>query len=287
MSENNLISKPSKTGVKFLSSLFLALYFFVPALSKAQGRTGADKGSSFTSNLINIEAAVHEAFNYSTTLYNGSSQVHVYELTAAVPEGWNIVLRARGNQVTSINIDGGKSEMINIEIRPAYNAEPKKYKIPITAAASNETLHLELEAVVKGSYNLEVTTPNGLLSDKITEGEQKEIHLVVTNTGSLNLTDITLSAQTPSKWDATFNPSKIERLEPGKSTDVVAKLTVPDKTLAGDYVTTFSARNNTKSAQASFRMTVSTSILSGAVGILIILAAIALVFFLIRKYGRR
>lgn len=287
MSENNFISQPSKTGAKFLSCLFLAVYFFVPALSKAQGKGAASKESTFTSQLINIEAAVHEAFNYSTTLYNASSQVRVYDLTAPAPEGWSVVFRARGNQITSINVDGGKSEMINIEIRPAYNAVPNKYKIPITAAAPNETLHLDLEAVVKGSYNIELTTPTGLLSDKITEGDQKEIHLVVTNTGTLSLTDISLSAQTPSKWDATFNPSKIERLEPGKSADVVAKLTVPDKTLAGDYVTTFTAKNNTKSAQASFRMTVRTSILSGAVGILIILAAIGVVYFLIRKYGRR
>ncbi|HEV8513952.1 MAG TPA: NEW3 domain-containing protein [Cyclobacteriaceae bacterium] len=287
MSANNFISKPSKTGARFLSSLFLAVYFLVPTFSEAQSRSAADKGSTFTSNLVNIEAAVHEAFNYSTNLYNASSQVRIYDLAATAPEGWSIVFRARSSQLTSINIDGGKTEMISIEIHPAYNAEPKKYKIPITAAASNETLQLDLEAVVKGSYNLELTTPSGLLSGKITEGDKKEIHLVVTNTGSLNLMDISLSAQTPPKWDATFTPSKIEQLEPGKSADVVAKLSVPDKTLAGDYVTTFTARNNSKNAQASFRMTVSTSILSGAVGILVILVAVALVFFLIRKYGRR
>ena len=287
MSANNFISQPSKTGAKFLSSLFVAIYFFAPALCKAQARGATDKESTFTSQLINIEAAVHEAFNYSTTLYNGSSQVRVYELIAAAPEGWSVVFRARGSQVTSINIDGGKSEMINIEIHPAYNATPNKYKIPVTATASNNTLRLELESVVKGSYNVELTTPNGLLSGKVTEGEQKEIHLVVTNTGTLNLQDISLSAQTPSKWDATFSPSKIEQLEPGKSADVVAKLSVPDKTLAGDYVTTFTAKNNVKSAQASFRMTVGTSILSGGIGIFVILVAVALVFFLIRKYGRR
>ncbi|HTJ51429.1 MAG TPA: NEW3 domain-containing protein [Cyclobacteriaceae bacterium] len=287
MSANNCISNLSKAGIRLLSSLFIAVYFFAPPLSKAQGKGATDGKSTFATHLINIEAAVHEAFNYSTTLYNGSSQVRIYDLTATAPEGWSIVFRARGNQITSINIDGGKSETINIEIHPAYNAAPNKYKIPITASASNDTLHLDLEAVVKGSYNVELTTPTGLLSGKITEGEQKEIHLIVTNTGTLNLKDISLSAQAPSKWDATFNPSKLEQLEPGKSADVVAKLTVPDKTLAGDYVITFTAKNNAKSVQTSFRMTVSTSLLSGAVGILIILAAVGLVYFLIRKYGRR
>jgi uncharacterized membrane protein len=288
MSANNFtVKKQSKTGVKVLSSLFLVVYFFTPALTAAQARNVADKGSTFTAQLINIEAAVHEPFHYNTTLHNGASQTRIYELTAGTPDGWSVVFRARGYQVTSLNMDGNKGENITIEIHPAYGAAPAKYKIPVTAVASNDTLRLNLEAVVKGAYGMELTTPTGLLSDKITEGKQKEIHLVVRNTGTLNLTDISLSSQTPTKWDATFNPAKIEQLEPGKTADVVATLNVPDKTIAGDYVTTFTAKNNASNAQAVFRMTVRTSMLSGWIGILVIVAAIGLVFSLIRKYGRR
>lgn len=287
MSANNFTVKQSKTGAQVLSSLFLVVWFFTPALTSAQGRTATDKGSTFTAQLVNIEAAVHEAFNYSTTLHNGVEQARVFDLAAGTPEGWGVVFRTRGSQVTSINMEGNRGESISIEIRPAYSSKPGKYKIPVTAVASNDTLRLNLEAVVKGSYGLELTTPTGLLSANITEGKQKEIHLVVKNTGTLNLADIALSAQTPAKWDATFNPAKIEHLEPGKTADVVATLTVPDKTIAGDYVTTFTARNNASNAQATFRMTVRTSMLSGWIGIVVILAAITLVYFLIRKYGRR
>lgn len=287
MSTNNFTVKQAKTGAQVLSSLFPAICFLLTALATAQGQGVADKGSTFTAQLINIEAAVHEAFHYNTTLHNGAAQARIYELTAKVPEGWSVVFRTRGSQVTSINMDGNKNENISVEVHPAYNAGPGKYKIPVMAVTSNDTLHVNLEAVVKGSYGMELTTPTGLLSDKITEGKQKEIHLVVKNTGTLNLDNISLSAQTPSKWDATFEPSKIEHLEPGKTADVIAKLTVPDKTIAGDYITTFTAKNNPSNAQATFRMTVRTSMLSGWIGILVIFAAITLVFFLIRKYGRR
>jgi uncharacterized membrane protein len=285
MSTHNFIK--TKTGVQILASLFLAVFFLFPTLTYAQGKNVADKGSSFTAQLVNLEAAVHETFHFNTTLHNGSSQLRVYDLSAAAPDGWSIVFRTRGSQVTSLQMDGNKSESISVEIRPAYSAQPGKYKIPVTAIASTDSLRLNLESVVRGSYRIELTTPSGLLSDNITEGKQEEIHLVVKNTGSLTLDDISLSAQTPSKWDATFQPSKIEHLEAGKTVDVVAKLTVPDKTIAGDYVTTFTARNNASNAQATFRMTVRTSMLAGWIGILIILAAIALVIFLIRKYGRR
>lgn len=286
MSADNFV-KQLKTGAMLLLSFSLLVWLFSPALVAAQAQGGADRASTFTAELINIEAAVHETFRYNTTLHNGASQPRIYELKAAAPDGWNIVFRARGSQVTSINIDGNKDQAITIEIHPAYGAEPSRYTIPVTATAGKDTLKLNLEAVVKGAYGIELTTPTGLLSDDITEGKQKEIHLVVRNTGTLTLNDISLSAQTPSQWDATFAPSKIEQLAPGKTADVVATLTVPGKTIAGDYVTVFSAKNASSHAEATFRMTVRTSLLAGWIGILVIVAAIALVLYLIRKYGRR
>lgn len=283
---HNFIAKQTKTGHTLLLFLSFVFWFSIPAVTRAQAQNDA-RGSTFTAQLINIEAAVHETFRYTTTLHNGSSQAHIYELKATAPSGWNVVFKARGSQITSINMDGNKDEIITIEIIPAYDAKPSKYTIPVTAIAANDTLKLDLEAVVKGSYSIELTTPTGLLSDNITEGKQKQIHLVVKNTGTLALDDISLSAQTPSNWSATFEPSKIEQLAPGKTMDVTATLTVPDKTIAGDYVTTFTANNANNNSKATFRMTVKTSMLSGWIGILVILSAITLVLYLVRKYGRR
>jgi uncharacterized membrane protein len=69
--------------------------------------------------------------------------------------------------------------------------------------------------------------------------------------------------------------------------DIKATLSVPDKTIAGDYVTTLTARNSSTTSNAVFRMTVKTSLLSGWLGILVILLALGIVYSLIRKYGRR
>jgi uncharacterized membrane protein len=287
MSPDNFTLKQFITGAGLLFSLALFVSFFTPAYATAQTKSGTGGESTFMTDLMNIEAAVHETFRYNATLHNGTSQTRIYELKAAAPDGWNVVFNVRGIQVTSIRIDGNQNQSLSIEIHPAYSAEPSKYKIPITATTPNETLELNLEAVVRGAYGIELTTPTGLLSDNITEGKQKEIHLVVRNTGTLPLNDISVSAQTPSAWTVTFEPSKIEQLTPGKTIDVVAKLTVPDKTIAGDYVTTFTASNTNSSSKATFRMTVKTSLLSGWIGILVILLAVGLVFYLIRKYGRR
>src|SRR5690606_5612953 len=101
------------------------------------------------------------------------------------------------------------------------------------------------------------------------------------------LNDLKISSQLPTKWEATFEPSAIEQLEAGKSADITATLKVPEKTIAGDYAANFTTKSPNDQKEISFRILVKTSVLSGWIGILLILAAIGLVYFLIRKYGRR
>lgn len=271
----------------FYVVLFLTVFVSCQALSAQQPASPPNSKSSFTVRLMNIEAATNETFRYNATLHNGTSKTAVYELTSPIPDGWMIAYKVDGNRVTSLNLDGIKSQDISIEINPAINAKPDKYKIRVKAASGIDTLTLDIEAVVKGSYGVELTTPTGRLSDEVTSGSQKEIHLVAKNTGTLPLNDVELSPQLPSKWECSFVPSKITQLEPGKTVDVIAKLNVPDKTIAGDYASTFTIRNANSTAQAAFRIIVKTSLLSGWLGILVILLALGLVYYLIKKYGRR
>ncbi|WP_200977984.1 NEW3 domain-containing protein [Echinicola sp. 20G] len=285
MSVVKVYKRGLKGGVCSLFSLFVfCLSSFYSLNVSAES---IESGSSFTARLINIEAPVNEVFRYQTTLQNNSEKAQRFELKSEIPEGWRVVFKAMGSQLTSIKLEPGKSESISVEIKPAHAAEPDRYNIPIIAVSDEESLSLELEAVVEGSFDLELTTPSGKLSGEITEGEKAEIHLKVRNTGSLPLNEISLSSKTPRNWDITFSPSEIKQLDPGKTADVIATLTVPDKTLAGDYVSTFTAKNASSSSAVTYRMTVRTSMLSGGVGILVILLAIGFVYQLVRKFGRR
>ncbi|HRP55538.1 NEW3 domain-containing protein [Agriterribacter sp.] len=249
---------------------------------------GAKKSSTFTAHLINIESAVKDPFRYNASLYNGSGHTQVYRLQVRSPDGWITLFRTGGSQVTAVRLDSGKTQEITLEVMASPIAKPGKYNIPVSAVGDDgDSLRIELEAVVKGNYSLELTTPTGRLSDDITEGHSKQLRLVLKNTGSLPLDGLELSAKSPAQWSATFEPSKIERLDPGQTIEASATLSVPDKTIAGDYVTTFTAGNSYTTANAVFRMTVKTSLLSGWIGILVILLALGMVYYLIRKYGRR
>lgn len=252
-----------------------------------QPAMGIDGKSSFTAKLMNIEAATSETFRYATTLHNGTSKPNIYELKTKLPIGWQISYKVDGSQVTSLNMDAGKTQDIAVEINAVATTPPNKYKIPIMAVAGNDTLTLNLEAVVKGSYGITLTTPSGRLSEEVTSGSQQELHFVIKNTGTLPLSEVQLSSQLPTNWESTFEPSTIKQLEPGKTIDVTTRLKVPDKTIAGDYAATFTAANNNANSPVAFRLVVKTSLLSGWIGILVILVAIGVVYYLIRKYGRR
>lgn len=267
--------------VFLLFGLLMALDLNAQIPDKSAGK------SFFKSNLINIEAAANETFRYNTTLHNGTSQAKIYELNAQVPDGWSATLKTAGSQVTSVNVEAGSSQEVTVELNARPDSKPSKYSILVTAIAQSDSLKLNLEAVLKGAYGLELTTASGRLSDELTEGSTKEIHLIVRNKATLPLENLELTAQAPQNWDIVFEPSKITLLDPSKTVDVKATLRVPQKTVAGDYVASFTAKNANTDTSATFRMTVKTSILSGWIGIMIILLAIALVFYLIRKYGRR
>src|SRR5687767_13805294 len=99
MSADNFTVKQFNTGAGLLFSLALFVSLFTPALIAAQVRSGTGGGSTFTTELINLEAAVHETFRYNTTLRNGTSEARIYELKAAAPDGWNVVFNFRGSQV--------------------------------------------------------------------------------------------------------------------------------------------------------------------------------------------
>jgi uncharacterized membrane protein len=266
---------------------FSCIVFFIgytPLKAQQPARGGVD---NFTVRLMNIEAAANEIFRYNATLHNPGTTPLIYELSADAPTGWMVGFRTQGTLVTALNVKGTRSEELSVEVNPSPNAKPGKYTIPVRAVSGRDTMALELEAVVKGSYMITLTTPTGRLSDDVTSGAHRDIHLTVKNAGTLPLKELELSAQLPSQWQCTFEPAKIQQLAPDASLDVIAKISVPDKTIAGDYATTFTAKSQESNAQSVFRITVKTSLLAGWLGILVIFVAIGLVWYLIRKYGRR
>jgi uncharacterized repeat protein (TIGR01451 family) len=140
---------------------------------------------------------------------------------------------------------------------------------------------------ISGQGKLSLTTKDGRLSGDATVGKTANYTVVVSNTGTAPLESVEMSGTVPTDWKVQFNPKTIESIAPDQKKEVQVSVTPADKAIAGDYVATFRAGARGDSANADFRITVTTSTLWGIVGIAIIAMALLVLLGAVARFGRR
>ena len=243
--------------------------------------------TEFTSDQINMEGHSKSNFNFSTKLKNHTGEKQVYSLLAAPPRGWNVAFKPNGREATAVEIAPGKTTNITVDVNPSSLVKAGSYKIPIKATNKYTTAELELEVVINGTYEMELTTPTGLLSSSITSGREKQLELLVRNTGSSELRNITFTSSKPKDWEVSIEPDTVSHIKAGGSAKVKAIIKAADKAVPGDYLPKITAKTPEASSTASIRLLVKTPLLWGWLGIFIILGTLGAIYYLFKKYGRR
>lgn len=249
--------------------------------------TGGSNETQLTCDQKNMEGTSNSSFSFRAVLKNQTSTNQQYALMADAPQGWTVLIKPNYQQATSTEVEANSTKDITYEIKPPSVTAAGKYKIPVSAVSGSTSAEIELEVVITGSYEMVLNTPTGLVSTNLTAGEEKKVELIVTNTGSVALASIELNASKPKNWEITFDPKKIEKVMPGQTEKVYATIIADKKAIPGDYVANIEARTPEANSTVSFRISVKTPILTGWLGILIIIAALSVVFYLFRKFGRR
>ncbi|WP_217592684.1 NEW3 domain-containing protein [Cohnella sp. GbtcB17] len=235
----------------------------------------------------NMEGHSDSTFTYNLTLANRTASKQQYALTAEPPAGWDARFSSGGNNVTAVDIEPNATSSITLTLTPSEKAAAQTYKIPVHASNSSTSADVTMEAVITGTYGIELSTSNQVLSTNVTAGGKRTLELAVKNTGTAELTGVSLTNTAPTDWEVTFEPKTIPSIKAGESVPVTATIHSSDKSLSGDYVVGLTAQAAEKSADAAIRVTVKTSVLWGWIGVLIILVVLAGVYWLFRKYGRR
>jgi uncharacterized membrane protein len=243
--------------------------------------------TEFSSDQINMEGHSKSNFNFSTKLKNHTSEKQLYSLLAIPPRGWNVAFKPNGRQATAVEIEAGKTTNITVDVQPSPQVRSGSFKIPVKATNKYSTADLELEVVIKGSYDMELTTPTGLLSTSVTSGREKQLDLLLRNTGTSELRNVSFSASKPKDWEISIEPDTIPVIQAGGSTKIQATIKSADKAIPGDYLPKITAKTPEATSTASFRIMVKTPLLWGWLGIFIILGTLGGIYYLFRKYGRR
>jgi uncharacterized membrane protein len=241
------------------------------------------------SKLPELRGSPKSNFEYTLTIKNDSGRNLVASFAAQAPANFETSFtEAYGTQeLSSIPIDAGQSKDIKLKVRPPSTIDAGHFPVQVTVKSEDASAKTELALDVVGQPQLQVSGRDGLLSARAVAAKQSSIPVVVTNTGTAPAENIALAATAPTGWKVTFEPATIDRLVPGKDTEVQALLTPSDKSLAGDYMTSINATSRGESASGQFRITVATSTVWGMAGAGVIGVALLLMLGAVARFGRR
>jgi uncharacterized membrane protein len=241
------------------------------------------------SSLPSLRGSPKSNFDYTLSIKNDSGRNLVASFAAEAPANFETSFtEAYGSQeLSSIPIDAGQSKDIKLKVRPPGTIDAGHFPVKVTVKAEDASASTELALDVVGEPQLQVSGRDGLLSARAVAGKQSSIPIVVTNTGTAPAENIALAGTAPSGWKVTFEPATIERLVPGKDSEVQALLTPGEKSLAGDYQATIRATSKGENASSQFRITVGTSTVWGIAGAGVIGVALLLMLGAVARFGRR
>jgi uncharacterized membrane protein len=239
--------------------------------------------------LPSLRGSPKSNFEYTLSIKNDSGRNLVASFDAQAPANFETSFtESYGTQeLSSIPIDAGQSKDIKLKVRPPTTVDAGHFPVKVTVKAEDAAASTELALDVVGQPQLQVSGRDGLLSARAVAGKQSSIPIVVTNSGTAPAENITLAATAPSGWKVTFEPATIERLVPGKDSEVQALLTPSERSLAGDYQATIRATSRGENASSQFRITVETSTVWGMAGAGVIGVALLLMLGAVARFGRR
>ncbi len=243
--------------------------------------------TEFTTKQANMEGAADAEFTFNAQLKNLTAEAQTYSLRSDAPRGWSVNFKANYKQATSVQTEANSTTDLTVTVNPPDQMPAGTYTIPVFASNGKMNEKLDLEVVITGNYEINLSTPTGLLSTSVRSGSERDLEMVLKNTGSAELKDIKLSAQTPADWKVSFLEETLASLPPGQSKKVTATIKASSQSIPGDYVVNITAKTPEATSKASIRTTVKTPLIWGWLGMLIILAVIGGIFYLFKKYGRR
>jgi uncharacterized repeat protein (TIGR01451 family) len=255
--------------------------------------TQAAGAVSLTTNFPNLRGSTSTAFRYNVLLNNDTNQQLTFGLDAQGPTGWTVEAKPAAEQgATTTTVDAGSNSTIQVTVDPPADAVAGIYDIKIMAQGGPEPVELDLTVEITGSYALALNTIDERLNMTATAGSKSTLELVVTNTGSAPLANVRLTATPPRGWTITYDQETIPLIQPGvdNAVKVVATIEPGGNAVAGDYVLTIratSGEDSTATAKIDVRTTVETSPIGLVIGIGVLIAVAAGLFFVFQRYGRR
>ncbi len=241
-----------------------------------------------------VESHSGKAMKYEIEVKNETEEDQIMNFAVDIPQGWKASISPRWREeekISAIKINKGVSETILLTVTPPFSAEKDEYSLKFIAQAGELQKSLDLDAVVTGTYTLNLGTETGNLKLSAIAGEEKEYYFYIWNEGSASIDNVSFISSAPEGWEVRFNPDKIEELpslaQSQKPEKVTMTINVPQNTVPGDYMLAVNASGTQDMKKIDFRTSVNVPTKWGWIGIAIIVIILAILIGIFVKLRRR
>jgi uncharacterized repeat protein (TIGR01451 family) len=229
-----------------------------------------------------------ETFTFPVEVKNDTPAEVQLELSAEGPIGWVVEATPQSqSQASAITVDPGATSRITVTANPSTTAAAGVYDLRVIARGGGVDAEAPLQVQITGSFAMQLTTPDQRLNADVTAGQATQFPVVVFNTGTADLVNVSLESIPPSGWEVTWDTEVIPTVAAGDFATVNATITPSSEAIAGDYQITFRATSDDANSSMEVRTTVSPSAFGGMVGIGLILLTLAALAWVFRRFGRR
>jgi len=229
------------------------------------------------------------SFEFTIEVQNKLEAERTINLLAIAPEKWEINFKPsyETKLISSFLVKGGQSQNVAVQVNPPKDASPGEYPILVRVSSGEKKAEVKLKVVLTGIYKMDAGTPTGILSLEAVAGKTANFSLFVKNTGSAVNRNITFSSFKPENWEVTFNPEKIDALEPNAMKQIEVTVKPAPQALVGDYSVGVMVNGEKSDKTVEMRVTVKASTTGGWIGIGLIIIVIAGLSGLFIWLGRR
>ena len=223
------------------------------------------------------------------------ADARIFDMVVTAPKDWLTFISPtypKDKKIASIQLEPGFSvgEKVNVRVAPPLGLKPEPGEYPITLELISGELRgtYELTTVISAKYVLNLVPTIGRFNTPVTAGKDNFYAIEVQNNGTATVDDITLSSTKPEGWTIEFTPRKIDSLYADDFVTVDVNIKPAPKTIAGDYAISVSASGEKITADnLNIRVTVETPTIWGWVGVIVVLAVIAGLMVVFRRFSRR
>jgi uncharacterized membrane protein len=249
---------------------------------------GAGGTVTLTPEYSGVRGPSSETFTFPVDIRNETPAEVQLELSAEGPIGWVVEATPQSQtQASAITVDPGATSRITVTAQPSATATAGIYDLRVIARGGGVDAEAPLQVQITGSFAMQITTPDQRLNADVTAAQPTQFPVVVFNTGTAELVNVSLDSIPPSGWEVTWDTEVIPAIAAGDFATVNATITPSSEAIAGDYQITFRATSDDANASMEVRTTVSPSAFGGMVGIGLILLTLAALAWVFRRFGRR